>query len=89
MRWNPLDNTPLARRHLGGPLILNDGYDFDEAGAAVAARKGEAVSFGRSFLGNPDIIERFRLGIPLNRFDPNAFYTPGPAGYTDCPAREP
>jgi N-ethylmaleimide reductase len=89
LRGAAFDNLELARRHFGGPLILNDGYDFDEANAAVAEGKGEAVSFGRSFIGNPDLVERFRLGIPLNRFDPKTLYTPGPAGYTDYPAREP
>jgi N-ethylmaleimide reductase len=84
-----VDNLELARRHFGGPLILNDGYGFGEANAAVREGKGEAVSFGRSFIGNPDLVERFRLGIPLNRFDPKTLYTPGPAGYTDYPAREP
>jgi N-ethylmaleimide reductase len=83
-----VDNIELARRHFGGPLILNDSYDFDEASAAVADGTGKAVSFGRRFIGNPDLVERFRLGIPLNRFDPRTLYTPGPAGYTDYPARE-
>jgi N-ethylmaleimide reductase len=82
-----LDNVLLARRHFGGPLILNDGYHFDEANATIAEGKGEAVSFGRNFIGNPDLAERFRLGVPLDRFDPKTLYTPGPAGYTDYPVR--
>jgi N-ethylmaleimide reductase len=89
LRGAVLDNVLLARRHFGGPLILNEGYDFEEANASVAYGQGEAVSFGRGFIGNPDLVERFRLGIPLDPFDSRTLYTPGPAGYTDYPARQP
>jgi N-ethylmaleimide reductase len=47
--------------------------------------KGDAdlVAFGRHFIANPDLVERFRLGLPLNRYDRSAFYSPGPKGYID------
>jgi 2,4-dienoyl-CoA reductase-like NADH-dependent reductase (Old Yellow Enzyme family) len=36
--------------------------------------KGDAdlVAFGRHFIANPDLVERFRLGLPLNRYDRSA-----------------
>jgi N-ethylmaleimide reductase len=81
----PLDNIELARAHMDAPRILNDGYDFDEANAAVEAGLGVAVSFARHFVGNPDLVERFRTGAPLAGFDVKGLYMPGPAGYTDYP----
>lgn len=84
----PLDNVALAKRHFGGPLLLNDGFDLAEARAAVAEGTGDAVSFGRAYIANPDLVRRFRLGLPLASFDPKTLYTPGPAGYTDHPPAE-
>jgi len=68
-----------------GTLVGNMGYDADEADAAVAAGKLDAVAFGASFLANPDLPARFAAGAPLNAPDPATFYSPGPHGYTDYP----
>lgn len=81
----PLDNVALAKRHFRGPLVLNDGFDLEEANAAIAGGAGAAVSFARAFIANPDLVRRLREGIALAPFDPKTLYTPGPAGYTDYP----
>jgi N-ethylmaleimide reductase len=80
-----LDNVALAARHFEGPLVLNDGYDFDEASRVVGEGRAAAISFARAFIGNPDLVDRFRRGASLARFDPKTLYTPGPEGYTDYP----
>lgn len=80
----PVDNIALARRHFSGPLMVNDSYDATEA-AAVLDQRIRAVSFGRDFVANPDLVERLRDGLSLARFNPKTLYTPGPAGYTDYP----
>ncbi|MBK7424166.1 MAG: alkene reductase [Propionivibrio sp.] len=76
--------TPVCA-HYRGVLIGNMGYTGDEAGIAVAEGKVDAVTFGTSFLANPDLPARIKAGAPLNTPDPDTFYTPGPAGYTDYP----
>lgn len=81
-----LDAFSLARRHFSSPIILNDGFNFTSAQQAIADGLGEAVSFGRHFIANPDLVRRFRMGEPLAQFDQNSLYTPGPRGYTDYPA---
>jgi N-ethylmaleimide reductase len=43
------------------------------------------VAFGKSFISNPDLVERIRLGASLAEPDYSTFYTPGPKGYTDYP----
>ncbi|MFK3973362.1 alkene reductase [Pseudomonas sp. NPDC087358] len=81
-----LDAFTLAREHSPHPLILNDGFDGLSASAALAAGEGAAVSFGRHFIANPDLVERLKRGLPLSRFDRKSLYTPGSAGYSDYPA---
>lgn len=81
-----LDAFALARRHSPHALILNDGFDGLSASAALASGEGAAVSFGRHFIANPDLVERLKRGLPLSRFDRKTLYTPGPTGYSDYPA---
>lgn len=74
-----------ARECFAGPLFVNGAYDLTSAQAAVASGAADAVVFGRPFIANPDLVERFRRGLPLATFNPGTLYTPGPAGYTDYP----
>jgi N-ethylmaleimide reductase len=66
-----------------GNLILNNGYDFAGAQAAVTSGAADAIAFGRPLLANPDLVERFRRGAPLNELDYNTFYGGTGKGYTD------
>jgi len=76
--------TPV-RAHYRGVLVGNMGYSGDEASAAIAAGKIDAVAFGSGFLANPDLPARMNAGAPLNAPLPDRFYTPGAEGYTDYP----
>ena len=80
-----LDAFALAREHSAHGLILNDGFDGASARAALEAGEGAAVSFGRHFIANPDLVERLKHGLPLAGFDRKTLYTSGPRGYTDYP----
>lgn len=80
-----LDAFALAQQHFGTRLILNDGFDGPSALAALQHGTGAAVSFGRHFIGNPDLVQRLRQGQTLARFDRKTLYTPGAVGYTDYP----
>jgi len=81
-----IDAFAMAREHFAGPVIVNDGFSPETAAAAVEARTADAVSFGRHFIGNPDLVDRIREGWPLARFDRKTLYTPGEAGYADYPS---
>ena len=81
-----LDAFALAREHFRGQLIVNDGFDGASAERVLAAGEAAAVSFGRSYIGNPDLVRRLRDGLPLAGFDAAKLYTPGPEGYSDYPA---
>jgi len=81
-----LDAFSLARQHYDGTLILNDGFDSASARAALRANVGDAVSFARHFIANPDLVRRIRDDLPLASFDRRTLYTAGAAGYTDYPS---
>ncbi|NNM06557.1 MAG: alkene reductase, partial [Gemmatimonadetes bacterium] len=72
--------------------ILSGGYQLESANAGLEAGKGDMVAFGRPYLANPDLLERFRRGEVLNEPDMGTFYAPGPEGfaqgYTDYPTLE-
>ncbi|WP_419711238.1 alkene reductase [Pseudomonas sp. NFX224] len=82
-----LDAFDLIRRHSTSALILNDGFDGPSAAAALEGGQGAAVSFARHFIGNPDLVERLRAGLPLAGFDRKTLYTQGARGYSDYPDR--
>ena len=80
--------SPAIRKVFGGTLILNSDYAAGSAQARLDEGLADAISFGRPFIGNPDLVERLRSGAPLADYDPRTSYTPGPQGYTDYPTME-
>ena len=81
-----VDNIALAREHFDGPVIVNESYTLETAEAALAQGDGDAVSFGRLFIANPDLVTRFKSGAELAKIDFKTLYTTGPEGYTDYPS---
>lgn len=80
--------SPLIRQIYSGPLILNSDYTVENAVADIEAGRCDGVSWGRDFISNPDLPERFRLGAPIapNVDVPKSWYGSGPRGYIDYPA---
>jgi 2,4-dienoyl-CoA reductase-like NADH-dependent reductase (Old Yellow Enzyme family) len=76
----------LLRPNFGGAIIANGGLDPHTGGALLASGMADAVSFGRSFIANPDLVERIRRDGPYNEPDPHTFYGGGARGYLDYPA---
>lgn len=66
-----------------GVLVFCGGYTAETADALIASGGADAVAFGRPYLANPDLVERFRVGAALNEPDQSTFYGGGEAGYTD------
>jgi len=77
----------LIRSIYTGPLVLNSDYTPEQAAADVASGRADAISFGRPFISNPDLVERIRTGAHLNpnKGVPQTWYFPGEVGYTDYP----
>ncbi len=57
----------------------------DTAKSIVEHGDADLVAFGRHFVSNPDLPKRIQLGLPLNPYDRNTFYTFDFHGYTDYP----
>lgn len=81
----PFDYTGL-RRAFKGSYIANNGYTRDLALEALRAGEVDAIAFGKLFIANPDLVERFRRNAPLNAWDQKTFYGGDASGYTDYPA---
>ncbi|WP_294137087.1 alkene reductase [Sphingobium sp.] len=79
--------SPLIRQHFKGPLILNSDYDKQRAQADLDSGLADAISFGRPFIANPDLVERLGSDAPLNPIKGmETWYGPGEDGYTNYPA---
>jgi 2,4-dienoyl-CoA reductase-like NADH-dependent reductase (Old Yellow Enzyme family) len=77
--------APYLKKQFGGPCIVNENFTLESAEAAIAAGDADAVAFGKLFIANPDLPDRFRRHAPLNEPKPETFYAQGPEGYIDYP----
>ena len=80
--------SPKIREVFTGPLVLNQDYSLEAGQRDLDTGVADAIAWGRLFIANPDLVERFRRGAPLNEPNHKTFYAPGPQGYTDYPALE-
>lgn len=78
--------TPHIRKAFKRTLIANGGYNATLGNELLNAGDADAVSFGVSFLANPDLVSRLRHSQPLNAPNADTFYTSGPIGYIDYPS---
>jgi len=85
----PLGTTPALAsaisKAIGAPLIVNGGYDRASGIAAIASGAADAIAYGKLFIANPDLVERFKAEAPLNEPDQRTFYGGGAKGYIDYP----
>lgn len=76
------DTTPLNPDHTPTVLVGNGGYTAATGLLTVQNDLADAISYGRRFISNPDLVQRLRLGQPLSPYDRDTFYTHGAEGYT-------
>lgn len=77
--------TPHFRKFYKGTLITNCDFDFESGNNIIDNGHADLVAFGKLFISNPDLIERFSIGAPLNPWDSDTFYYGGKKGYIDYP----
>ncbi|MEK0181048.1 MAG: alkene reductase [Oscillatoriales cyanobacterium] len=85
--------TPMTlaefREVFAGTLIGNCGYTQELAETAISSGVADLIAFGRDFISNPDLVERFTHGWPLNPpAEMSTWYSFGPEGYVDFPTYE-
>ncbi len=97
---NDFSGTPLAalegdamfhhfRPIFRGAFIANSNMDRERGNALIAAGVADMVAFGRPYIANPDLVERFATGAPLAEVDWPNVYGGGPEGYSDYPVLAP
>jgi len=75
----------VLRQTYNGNLIVCGEYDQARAEQVLAQKLADAVAFGRLYIANPDLVERFSQNAALNTPDPSTFYGGSEKGYTDYP----
>lgn len=73
------------RGRWSGTYIANGDFDAERAAEWIGRGRAHAITFGRPFIANPDLPERFRQGAALNEADGDTFYGGDHRGYTDYP----
>jgi N-ethylmaleimide reductase len=75
------------RDNFDGCYMANCGYDKARAQDVIARGDADMVSFGKLYIANPDLVQRFKADAELNTPDQDSFYGGDEKGYTDYPAR--
>ncbi|EPB4204823.1 alkene reductase [Yersinia enterocolitica] len=74
-----------VRARFKGVIIGAGAYTAEKAESLIEKGFIDAVAFGRSYISNPDLVERLQQNAPLNEPDGETFYGGGAKGYTDYP----
>ncbi|MEO0320710.1 MAG: alkene reductase [Pseudomonadota bacterium] len=79
------DILKTVRAAWDGLYIANGDYSAQDGAKAIASGYADAVAYGRAFIANPDLPNRFALGASLNEPNEKTFYGGNEEGYTDYP----
>lgn len=87
------DNSPempesfriALRETFRSPIMYSGRYTQEKADRLLKKGWGDLFGFGRGFIANPDLPERFKSGYPLNVADKSSLYGGNEKGYTDYP----
>ncbi|MGB3517062.1 MAG: alkene reductase [Elainellaceae cyanobacterium] len=97
-----MDGLAFGFHELGEPMTLSEfrgvfdqalmgncGYSQEMAEEAIAKEQADLIAFGRPYISNPDLVERFANGWELNPIsDMSTWYSFDAEGYTDFPTYE-
>lgn len=81
-----VDYHNILRPRFNGAYLMGRGLTQETAEVALENGHADAAVFGKAFIANPDLPERFRRRGPFNVADKATFYTPGAEGLIDYPA---
>jgi 2,4-dienoyl-CoA reductase-like NADH-dependent reductase (Old Yellow Enzyme family) len=74
---------PELKEAFGGVYIANENLTLETAEQLVESGEADAAAFGKLFIANPDLPQRFAIRAPLNAWRRETFYEGGAGGYTD------
>lgn len=67
-------------------LMINSNFDRESGNRVIDEGLADLVAYGKLYISNPDLVERFAEEAEIAPWDQSTFYTAGPKGYTDYPA---
>ncbi|CDP51465.1 Fmn oxidoreductase protein [Devosia sp. DBB001] len=83
-------DRPEVARHLResfeGTFIAAEGFSREAGEAWLDSGRADLIAYGKHFIANPDLVDRWWRNAPLNEADKATYYTAGSKGYTDYPA---
>ena len=65
--------------------MINANFDQESGNAVIKEGNADLVAYGKLYISNPDLVERFAIKAPTAEWDQDTFYTQGEKGYTDYP----
>ncbi|MCY1525287.1 N-ethylmaleimide reductase [compost metagenome] len=83
-----LDTARHYREVYRGSLMINGWLDRDRGNQAIAEGLADLVAYGRPFIANPDLVQRFQRDLPLATADTTKFYEGGDSGFIDYPVAD-
>ena len=89
--FNDVSDVPYAVKEIAkhyrplykGTLMINANFDQEKGNQVIKEGNADLVAYGKPYISNPDLVERFEKGIALSDWDEDTFYVPGKEGYLD------
>ncbi|TLP79183.1 alkene reductase [Maribacter sp. ACAM166] len=91
--FTDVSTIPYAVEHIAkhfrplykGTLMINASFDQESGNKVIESGDADLVAYGKLYISNPDLVERFEHGYDIAEWDNDTFYTPGKEGYLDYP----
>lgn len=78
----------ILRERFKGRYIANNGYELVSAAGARRYNYADFIAFGRLYIANPDLVDRFKTGATLNSPDRATYFGGAEKGYIDYPMKD-
>ncbi len=91
--FTDVTDVPYAEPHIAkhyrpmynGTLMINTGFDREKGNQVIDEKLADLIAYGKPYISNPDLVERFEAKAETADWDESTFYTTGAKGYTDYP----
>ena len=89
--FNDVSDVPYAVEEIAkhyrplynGTLMINSEFDQEKGNKVIEEGYADLVAYGKPYISNPDLVERFEKEVALSDWDTDTFYVPGKKGYLD------
>jgi len=91
--FTDVTDVPGAETHVAmhyrpmynGTLMINTAFDREKGSRIIDEKLADLVAYGKPYISNPDLVERFAAKVETAEWDEPTFYTTGEKGFTDYP----